>query len=199
VLLTHDHADHSHGINDLRHLNRLMGGRSIAIHGHADHLRELRRMFPYCFGSGIEAYAQCLPGLVGSPLQDDETVVIAGLPVTPFALSHGLGGRTTGFRFGDGAFLTDLKELPDSAYRHLSGLGLLVLDMLRDEPHPTHLCWDEAAAIIARLQPRRTVLVHMGHEVRYAEWEQRLPPGVVMAVDGMRCEVVVNEEPTCVR
>jgi len=61
-----------------------------------------------------------------------------------------------------------------------------VLDMLREAPHETHLCWAEAQAIIARLRPRATVLTHMGYEVRYAEWEARLPAGVTMARDGLR-------------
>lgn len=197
VLITHDHADHSHGINDLRHLNRLMGGRSIPLHGHVEHLRELERMFSYCFGAREAAYYLGLPGLVSTPMEDGRTVTLAGLPVTAFAMSHGPAGRTTGFRFGDCGFLTDLKKLPAEADRVLAGIELLVLDMLREEPHPTHLCWDEACAIIARLKPKRTVLIHMGHEVRYADWLARLPPDVVMAVDGMRMEINVTEESSC--
>jgi phosphoribosyl 1,2-cyclic phosphate phosphodiesterase len=201
VLLTHDHADHSHGINDLRHVNRLMrrdgGGvaHSLPIYGHVDHLTRLQSMFPYCFGRGEEFYSLASPALAARELIDAEQVVIAGLPVTPFAMSHGPAGRTTGFRIGAMAYLTDLKELPPTADRHLQGLDLLVLDMLRDELHPTHLCWAEAQAIIARLQPRRTVLTHMGHEVRYADWVDRLPPGVAMAVDGWRTTVDATLSP----
>ncbi len=186
VLMTHEHADHSHGLNDLRHVNRLMRMRSIPIHGHASHLASLTQMFPYCFGQGELAYVGYRPTLVAEPLTDDRTQVIAGLTVVPFAMSHGPAGRTTGFRCGDLGYLTDLKELPDAVDAMLQGLDLLVLDMLREKPHETHLCWAEAEAIIERLRPRRTVLTHMGHEVRYAEWCDRLPPGVTMAVDGMR-------------
>jgi len=85
------------------------------------------------------------------------------------------------------AWLTDLKVLPPEADAHLRDLDLLVLDMLRDQEHSTHLNWAEAQAIIARIKPRRTVLTHMGYEVKYREWETRLPPGVVMAYDGYRC------------
>ena len=143
-------------------------------------------MFPYCFGVGEEFYSLSAPALVARALQDDVPTVIAGLPVIPFAMSHGSAGRTTGFRIGDLAYLTDLKELPAHADQYLRGVGLLVLDMLRDEVHPTHLCWAEALAIIARLRPQRTVLTHMGPEVRFAEYQARLPPGVEMAVDGWR-------------
>ncbi len=184
VLLTHDHADHSHGINDLRHLNRLMKGQSIPVYGHPDHLERLVAMFPFCFGSRDELYHMGSPSLVARELSDDVPTGICGLETIPFAMSHGPGGRTTGFRCGTLAYLTDLKELPSSADRHLRGLDLLVLDMLREEPHPTHLCWAEAEAVIRRLAPKHTVLTHMGHEVRHAEWARRLPPDVVMAWDG---------------
>jgi phosphoribosyl 1,2-cyclic phosphate phosphodiesterase len=188
VLMTHVHADHSHGLNDLRHINRLMrqGGRRapIPVHGHAGHLAELRGMFPYCFGDGGEFYTLSAPVLVTTPLRDGVTTAISGVAVTPFAMSHGPAGRTTGYRLGNCAYLTDLKELPATADPLLAGLDLLVLDMLREEPHETHLCWAEAEALITRIRPRRTVLTHMGHEVQWAAWQARLPANVAMAVDG---------------
>ena len=188
VLMTHVHADHSHGLNDLRHINRLMRGAGrrapIPVHGEAGHLDELRAMFPYCFGAGVEFYTLSAPTLAPVPLSDGVATTIAGLAVTPFAMSHGPAGRTTGYRLGDMAYLTDLKELPASADHLLAGLDLLVLDMLRAEVHETHLCWAEAKAIIERLKPRRTVLTHMGHEVQWAAWQDRLPANVTMAVDG---------------
>ena len=100
--------------------------------------------------------------------------------------------RTSGFRCGDMAWLTDLKVLPPEADVLLAGLDLLVLDMLREEEHSTHLNWAEAQAIIARLQPRRTVLTHMGYEVHYRQWEARLPSNVTMAFDGYRCRFPVR-------
>lgn len=184
VLLTHDHADHCHGLDDLRHLNRLMRGESIPVYGHADHLERLMAVFAYCFGSRDESYHMGSPSLVTRPLPDDAPAGICGLEVVPFALDHGPGGRTTGFRCGDLAYLTDFKRLPEAAFAHLQGLDVLVLDMLRSEPHPTHLCWDEARALIERIAPARTVLTHMGHEVRWSEWQDRLPARVELAVDG---------------
>ena len=185
LLLTHAHADHSHGLNDLRHLNRLMGGAGIAVYGQADHLDEVRQMFPYAFGDGGDFYHLSNPVLRAVPMADGERIVLAGLDVQRCRLSHGLAGTTSGFRCGGLGYLTDLKELPSDADPLFAGLDLLVLDMLREEPHPTHLCWAEAEAIIARLRPRRTILTHMGPEVRYADWQDRLPPDVAMAHDGM--------------
>jgi phosphoribosyl 1,2-cyclic phosphate phosphodiesterase len=188
VLLTHDHADHSHGLNDLRHLNRLMGGASIRIFGAQEHLDAVQTMFPYCFGEPDRLYQLGSPSLAAVAMSDGEPIDVAGLPVVAFPMSHGPAGRTTGFRCGGMAWLTDLKVLPDEADAHLSDLDLLVLDMLREQEHSTHLNWSEAQAIIARLKPRRTVLTHMGYEVKYGEWQPRLPANVTMAFDGYRCQ-----------
>lgn len=191
LILTHDHADHTHGFNDLRHLNRLMRepgktAPAIPIYGHAGHLDQVQAMFPYCFGKGPEFYELSAPSLVATPVVDDQPITICGLTAIPFHTSHGSAGRTTGWRLGDLGYLTDLKSLPVGAERHLQNLDLLVLDMLREETHETHLCWAEAMAIWQRLRPRRTVLTHMGHEVRWAAWQDRLPQGMEMAVDGWR-------------
>ena len=187
VLLTHDHADHCHGINDLRQINRLMGGARLPVYGLAEHLASVQQMFGYCFTDrrAPEAYRLANPGLAAVPLAPWVPARIAGLEVVTFPMSHGIAGVTAGFRFGRAAYLTDLKSYPAEAVGLLQGLELLVLDMLREEEHPTHLCWAEAEAVIAALRPERTILTHMGHEVRYAEWVDRLPEGVVMAVDGM--------------
>jgi len=194
VLLTHAHADHSHGLNDLRHLNRLTGA-PIPLYGADVHLAEVQGMFPYCFARGVApvpgepaqpAYGAWAPALIARHLVDGVVHPIAGLPVTLLPMSHGPAGRTTAFRCGGLGYLTDLKSI-DPVHDHaLAGLDLLVLDMLREQPHETHLCWAEAQALIARLRPRRTVLTHMGHEVRYADWQPRLPADVVMAIDGLR-------------
>jgi phosphoribosyl 1,2-cyclic phosphate phosphodiesterase len=184
VLLTHDHADHCHGMNELRHLNRLMDGAEIPIYGLDEHLSSVQQMFGYCFG-GDNAYSLANPALRAAPMAPHTSHVIAGLPVTCFPMSHGLAGTTAGFRIADIAYLTDLKSIPEEGYAQLTGLELLVLDMLRDEIHPTHLNWEEACAVIERLQPASVVLTHMGHEVFYAEWEERLPENVTMAYDGL--------------
>jgi len=193
VLLTHDHADHCHGINDLRHLNRLMRADGIPIYGQRDHLDAVMTMFPYCFGAGVDTYAMSKPQLRAIAVADGIPFQVAGLPVTAFAMNHGPAGRTTGFRCGPLAYLTDFKMLPAAADALLQGLDLLALDMLRAEPHPTHLNWDEAQAVIARLRPRRTVLIHMGAEVRFEAWAGLLPAGVEMAVDGWRTSIAVEE------
>lgn len=194
VLYTHTHADHSHGLNDLRHFNRLMQGRGITLYGYSEHLAELEQMFPYCFGHTQESYHLGVPGLNCMPLRDNEVLQIADLPVMPIAMNHGPAGRVTGYRLGSCAVLTDFKILPTTADHLLQNLDVLVLDMLRAKLHPTHQCWSEALEIIARLRPRRTILIHMGHEVTYAEWEKILPENVVMAVDGMSVRFTATKD-----
>ncbi len=184
VLITHDHADHSHGLNELRHLNRLMKGREIPVYAHPGHLNEVMRMYPYCFEDPTKAYKMATPALRATELEDSRTVTIGGAPITSFAMSHGPYGRVTGLRCGDLAYCTDCKHIPEASVDYLQGLEVLVLNMLREQEHVSHFNWAEASAVIERLAPKHTVLVHMGHEVRYADWEQRLPAGVTMAVDG---------------
>ena len=190
VLLTHDHADHSHGLNELRQLNRIMD-KEIPVYAHPVHLDEVMRMFAYCFQDAHAIYHKGSPALSAHALRDGKFTELAGLSVYTFYMSHGPAGRTSGFRMGSMAYLTDLKELPREQDQHLQGLDLLVLDMLRETLHPTHLAWSEAQDILDRLQPQRCILTHMGHEVRYAEWESRLPAGVSMAYDGISSKVLL--------
>lgn len=196
VLLTHDHADHSHGLNDLRHVNRLMQGvgdrHGIAIHGHRVHLDALHQMFPYCFSGGPGYYPMSNPALSTVPLEHGVPFTVAGLPILPFALDHGPAGLVTGFRCGDLAYLTDLKSMPPGTEEMLRGVDILVLSMLREQLHETHHNWQEAQDVIRRIAPRRTVLTHMGYEVRWAEWQAKLPPGVAMAWDGWESPFAVG-------
>jgi phosphoribosyl 1,2-cyclic phosphate phosphodiesterase len=165
-----------------------MNGASIPVLGHQPHLDALQSMFPYCFGRADDIYRLGSPSLTARAVAFGQAVPIAGVAVLPIALDHGPGGQTTGFRCGGMAYLTDLKSLPSASRAMLRGLDLLALDMLREEPHPTHLCWAEAEEVIADLKPRRTVLTHLGHEVRYAQWRDRLPPTIELAHDGWHAD-----------
>jgi len=183
LLLTHVHADHSHGINDLRHLNRLMRKESIPVFAAAEHLDELKKMFGYCF-QDRGPYSFGSPALVAHPVA--APFHSAGLAVEPLSLSHGPAGTVTGWCFGGrAAYCTDAKAVPSAARERLHGLDVLVVNMLQEGPHPTHMNWEEVAALLEDLRPAHAVLTHMGHSIRYADWAKRLPPGVTMAYDGM--------------
>ncbi len=189
VLITHDHADHCHGLNDLRHLNRLMGS-EIPLYAHESHLNTLLQMFPYCFRDAHAVYEMSSPALRAIPIKDGENFNICGIDVQSFYMSHGPAGRTSGFRLGKLAYLTDLKEIPEETLETvLNDIEVLVIDMLRDETHETHLNWEEAETLIQRIKPLTCYLVHMGYEVCHSEWLDRLPDNIIMSYDGLSVQV----------
>src|SRR5262249_47735433 len=136
--------------------------------------RDLRRVFSYIFerkhvGGG-------LPQLI--PHEFVGTFEVCGLQVTPFPVIHG-PSEVPGFRFDVGcvsaAFVTDCNLIPAASLDKLRGLDLLILDALRLKPHPTHLHLEQSLAYVAEVKPRRTLLTHIGHEIKYADWDGRLP------------------------
>lgn len=186
VLMTHEHADHSHGINDLRLLNRLQK-KPVPVHADQEHLDLLMRQFEYCFaGDDTGAWR---PGLVGHAFRVGDRLTIDGWPIQTVPLQHGPAGPVTGFRFGDLAYLTDVKTVLTGAWQHLEDLDTLVLGVLREEPHATHLSVSEALEVVQRLRPRRTVFTHLGLEVRYADLAAKLPVGIEPAFDGLTLPV----------
>jgi phosphoribosyl 1,2-cyclic phosphate phosphodiesterase len=186
LLITHCHADHVFGLDDIRPINFKHG--AVPVYASATTWRDLRRVFAYIFerkhvGGGLP---QLLPHELNGSFET------CGLHVTPFPVIHGKG-EVTGFRFSAGrvaaAFVTDCNEIPPASLEQLRGLDLLMLDALQLKPHPTHLHLEQSLAYIAEVQPRRTLLTHMGHQIKYSEWSQRLPPGVELAYDGLQIEL----------
>jgi phosphoribosyl 1,2-cyclic phosphate phosphodiesterase len=189
VLFTHDHADHTHGIDDLRPLVIHMR-RRIPVYADEATSRVLHERFGYCFRTP--------PGSEYPPILDENRIEIGrpvtiegrGGPVTgtPFDMIHG-SGRALGFRFGDLAYASDVSAMPDESLRALENLGVLILDALRYTPHPTHFSVSEALALVERVRPRRTVLTNLHTDVDYARLAREAPPHVVPAYDGMRLEM----------
>ena len=190
VLITHCHADHVFGLDDLRPLNFQHG--AIPVYASAATWRDLRRVFYYIFEpKHIGAHiGGGLPQLV--PHEFEGAFEVCGLQVTPFPVIHGQS-EVTGFRFNVGhksaAFVTDCNIIPAASLDLLCGLDLLILDALRLKPHPTHLHLEQSLAYVADLKPRQTLLTHMGHEIGYAGWQSRLPRGVELAYDGLQIEI----------
>jgi phosphoribosyl 1,2-cyclic phosphate phosphodiesterase len=187
LLITHCHADHVFGLDDVRPLN-FKHQRPIPVYASAVTWRQLRRVFYYIFerehiGGGLP---QLTPHEISEPFQ------VAGLQVTPLPLIHGKS-EVTAFRFTNGhsrvAFVTDCNEIPLDTLEQLRGLDLLILDALRLKPHPTHLHLEQSLAYVAQLQPRRTLLTHIGHDIRHKEWQDRLPPNVALAYDELEVEL----------
>lgn len=187
VLFTHAHADHVHGIDDLRPLTQRHGG-PLPAYGSAETLRELTAKFGYIF-DGLEARAgTAKPELEPRALEAGRTADVAGVPVEPLALPHG-GQEVFGYRIGALAYVTDAKEIPDAARRALRGLDVLVLNALLPRPHPLHLSIPEAVAAAQAIGARRTILTHLTHDVPHAELAASLPAGVEPGCDGLVVEV----------
>ncbi|PLX78668.1 MAG: MBL fold metallo-hydrolase [Desulfuromonas sp.] len=183
VLFTHTHADHLHGIDDLRPFNRHHDG-PIPVYASAMAENHLRRVFPYIFCAGDgEGYRPEL-----SLNTFDGPFEVCGLPITPVLLQHGRG-EAYGFRFGPFAYLTDCSGLPDSSRELLRGISTLVIDGLRWRPHTTHFNIPEAVACANSLGIKRVILTHLNHEVAHRRDSQRLPEGVEFAYDGQVIEV----------
>jgi len=187
VIYTHSHADHLHGIDELREINRAMGS-PLDIYGDMETIQAIRDRFPYVFepldlAGHLSIYK---PWLIPHPITS--TFGIGPFGIEPFVQDHGVGA-TTGFRFGAFAYSTDLMGLPESSLERLEGLDLWVVGCFGSKQHPTHAHVDLALGWIERLQPKRAVITHMGTSLDYAELEASLPPGVSPAHDGQVIEV----------
>ena len=184
VVMTHAHADHLHGIDDLRQVNRLMRA-PIPLWADGATLAEIASRFGYALEPPAE------PGRFYKPTLDPHEIVgpfaVGGVPVVPFAQDHGYS-TTLGFRIGAMAYSTDVTELDEAAFAALTGIELWIVDCMRREPHPTHshlaktLCW------IARVGPRRAVLTHMAQSLDYRRLAAELPAGVEPGCDGLVVE-----------
>jgi len=189
VFYTHDHADHTQGIDDLRFMKPRSGG-TIDAYGSAETLATLTQRFAYVFaqstkGSGHLYRPFLMPHEIAIPSRFD----IKGIPVAAFEQQHGFGGVTTGYRVGKMAYCTDAVDLPEMAFDLLQGLDLFIVDCLRFEPHETHAHFDKAIAWIERVKPKHAVLTHLNHMMDYDEVARRCPPGVEPGYDGLAIEI----------
>lgn len=188
VLYTHAHADHVHGIDDLRALSLRHGGR-LPAYGAAETLSELGAKFRYIFDATAQAHpGTTIPELVPCPVTGGTAFTIGGVSVLPLALPHG-AHTVLGFRFGPVAYLTDVKEIPAAARESLRGLEVLVLNALLPRPHPLHLSIPEAVVAAQQIGARRTLLTHLTHDAPHAELAAQLPDGIEPAYDGLVIEV----------
>ena len=184
VLFTHAHADHVHGIDDLRALSVRQGAK-LQAYGSRATIAELAAKFPYIFDpTFVVAEGTSKPELDPHALEPGTTASIAGVPVLPLALPHG-DHEVFGYRIGPVAYLTDVKTIPDDVVTALRGLDLLVLNALLSRPHPLHLSVPEAVAAAQRVGARRTFFTHLTHENTHAALAAKLSAGIAPAYDGL--------------
>lgn len=193
VLYTHAHADHLHGIDDLRAVNRAIGA-PLPVYADRPTLELLGKRFEYAMRPlPPEAKGFFRPVLIPNEIAPGNQVTIGGIEVRAFDQDHGFS-RTLGFRFGDVAYSTDVVDLPEASFAALEGVRLWIIGVMVARPHPTHCDVDKALAWIERVRPERAVLSHLGPELDYAALAARLPAGVEPAYDGMVLEVVARAE-----
>jgi phosphoribosyl 1,2-cyclic phosphate phosphodiesterase len=187
VLFTHAHADHLHGIDDLRSVNWLMRS-GIPVFASAQALAEINQRFGYVFDTLKPDRPAAYYKPVLEPHAVDGPFAAAGIPIMPFVQDHGFS-TTLGFRIGAMAYSTDVVELDEAAFAALRGVDLWIVDCIRRKPHVTHAHLEKTLQWIARVKPRRAVLTHMDESLDYATLRRELPAGVEPGYDGLVIEL----------
>jgi Metal-dependent hydrolases of the beta-lactamase superfamily I len=193
VLYTHAHADHLHGIDDLRAVNRFIGA-PLPVYADRRTLETLGERFEYTLRPlPPDAKGFFRPVLIPNEIAPGDRVTIGGIAVSAFDQDHGYS-RTLGFRFGDVAYSTDVMDLPDESFTALEGVRLWIIGTMGYRSHPTHCDVGKALTWITRVGPERAVLTHLGSDLDYAELASRLPAGVEPAYDGLLIEMAAQAE-----
>lgn len=185
LLYTHAHADHVHGIDDLRAINNNLMA-AIPAYAEAGVFARIRERFPYVFEGGHGSHGWWRPEIAAHPIEGPFR--LGQVEVVPFRQKHGRG-VSWGFRIGRFAYSTDTDGLDEDAFDALRGVEVWIVDALRDRPHPSHAHLGLALQWIDRAAPAAAYLTHMNHEVDYADWARRLPTGVLPAHDGLVLEI----------
>ncbi len=183
LFLTHSHADHIAGIDDLRIFNFIQEA-PIKIFASAEVLEDLRRRFDYSFnppqiGGGVP---QLELHTISTPLD------FMGTRITPLPVMHGKL-PILGYRFDNFNYVTDASCIPDATLKKMKGTEVLILNALREKPHETHFSLKEALDIARRIAPRQTYFTHISHKLEHEATNRSLPPNAHLAYDGLIIEV----------
>ncbi len=180
VLITHPHADHIFGLDDLRRFN-MVQRMDIPIYGTAKTLHTIRNTFAYVFNNEFDPGGYkprfSLNTIFGS-------IGIGDLSIEPIEANHG-NEQVTGYRFDKFAYVTDVSEIPGKSLEKLKGLDVLVLGALRYTPHVKHLNVEQALRVVEQLKPQKAYFTHMCHEIEHEEDGRKLPASVEFAFDGL--------------
>ena len=184
ILFTHAHADHVLGLDDVRPFNLRMRS-AIPCYGDAQTMGAVRRMFSYIFDPETPRGGR-IPQLVLYTLAGSFS--LGGATFVPVPVYHG-NSLILGYRVGGFAYLTDCSAIPDASWALLEGVKVLVLDALRERPHPTHLSLSQAVDVTGRIGPSRAYFTHICHDLPHAATCARLPEHVNLAYDGLVLDV----------
>lgn len=189
ILLTHQHKDHTAGIDDVRAFNFVDFPtiHSMHIYGNEATIATITKDFDYAFA---ENKYQGVPVIELHTINPEQSFEVKGLSITPIEGQHSERFKVLGYRIGKLAYLTDFNAISDSELQKLEGVECLVINALRWTEHNSHFSVDQALDIIRRVAPERAFLTHMSHNIGlYAEAEKRVPPGVQFAYDGLIIEI----------
>ncbi len=184
ILFTHSHADHVFGLDETRAFNRIQE-KTIGCYASPKTESDLRRIFEYIF-TGSRQDGGGVPQLRLFSIAGPFTM--GGVEIVPVPLFHG-ELPVLGFRVGRFAYLTDCSRIPDTSWPLLDGVRVLILDALRESPHPTHFNLSEALEVVSRLAPERAYFTHICHELPHEATCARMPAGVELAYDGLVLEI----------
>ncbi|HTT82430.1 MAG TPA: MBL fold metallo-hydrolase [Rhizomicrobium sp.] len=196
VIITHDHADQLHGIDDLRAIFHIMR-RRVDVHADWKTLDAVQQRFRYCFDPPPgSVYPPILAGhVIPEPFTEFAIEGAGGpVPVRPFPQQHG-SIRSLGLRFGPVAYSSDVNGLPEESFAALEGVKCWIVDALRYAPHPTHANVATALEWIARVKPKHAILTNLHLDLDYEKLRRELPEGVEPAYDGMIITAGINPPP----
>ncbi len=179
VLYTHSHADHTHGIDELRTYN-FINNMVIPCYGDQRTVSNIMSNFKYIFDGSFPPGGK--PKLLIMPV--DGEFDINGVRIIPVEILHA-DWLILGYRIGNMAYLTDCSGIPEISLKQLNKLELLIIDALRYKPHPAHLSVGQAIEVIREIKPKTAVFTHMGHELDYDKLSKELPENIEPGYDGM--------------
>lgn len=184
VLITHSHADHIFGLDDIRRFN-IIQRMDIPIFSNSKTLQTIQKVFSYAFDNGPHA-SGFKPQFSLNTISDN--LNIGDLSITPVEAMHG-SEQVLGYRIGKLAYLTDVSKIPSDSMEKLKNLDVLVLGALRYTPHVKHFSVEQALSVVKQLKPQKTFFVHMCHDIEHETGNCRLPQGVKFAFDGLTIEI----------
>ncbi len=187
VLFTHQHADHVHGFDDLRRFNEIQR-EPIPCYANSSTLRDLKNMYSYVFRGGDPDSSS--PQVCLQQVEDKFT--LNNIEIQPIPIYHGKS-IILGYRIGDFAYLTDCSQIPESSFKFLQDLELLVIGALRYRSHPNHLSVQEALDVLKQIRPQKTLFTHMTHNLDYYELKSQLPSNIEPAYDGQVLSLKENK------
>jgi phosphoribosyl 1,2-cyclic phosphate phosphodiesterase len=188
VLMTHVHADHVYGLPDIRSYCNDPAN-PLPIYGSQETIDGLKQRFDYIFNPPADRGGG-IPELVTRVINDQETFMLFGLPITPARVEHGSLTGCYGYRIGNIGYVSDVKVMPETAKEVLYDVEILILNMLRiSPPHPTHLTLADSIALAQELRAGACYFVHMTHDIHYQKHADLLPKNMFFAYDGLRLAI----------